>query len=212
MLYKIERSEVYFCNSFNLSQVDSWNDIKNHKTSYLLMKNPSIRLLRYPGFIFSSEQDSDFYYKDFYSKVEEVFTPPRGNLSKDSEYAFIGIKPGSYFAHLSQHENCWLLGPSSEMLNRLLVKNQIYPYWTNVYRSYKDEENKDVSLIIQEIETIRKIAPKITLVFMGSYNEYNQIIEKTGETNFIKIWHPSYLLRSYTEDKFEKWSQQLRRN
>src|SRR5574344_528400 len=208
---KIDKTykNIYLCNTFNLAKVDNWEKIRDNKTTFMKKDNPSVRLLRYPGFIFTNTRCACYYYNSFYKDVETVFTPPRGNLACTSKYAFIGIKPGSYYASLSQYEDCWLLGPSSEMLNRLLCECNIYPYFTNVYRSYKDESNKNIDLSIQEIKTIRAISPDITLVFMGSYEEYDMIIDKLNEKNFIKIWHPAYLLRSYSNQKFNSWKQQL---
>jgi glycosyltransferase involved in cell wall biosynthesis len=201
--------DTYLCNTFDLSKVDDWIKIKDNKTTFIKKDNAGIELLRYPGFIFTNTRAASYYYNNFYKLVENVFTPPRGNLTCSSKYALVGIKPGSYYASLSQYEDCWLLGPSSEMLNRLLCECNIYPYFTNVYRSYKDESNKNIDLIIQEIKTIRAISPDITLVFMGSYEEYDMIIDKLNEKNFIKIWHPAYLLRSYSNQKFNSWKQQL---
>jgi len=44
---------------------------------------------------------------------------------------------------------------------------------------------------------------------MGSYEEYNIIIEKMHLSKFFKIWHPSYLVRSFSQQKFLRWCYQL---
>jgi len=193
--------------TFNLAKVDNWNSIERDKINVLFNDE---KTNRFSGLSFSSKEDSDLYYDDFYKFVENTFTPPRGNVRRDSKYAFIGIKPGSYYAHLSKTESAWLLGPSSKILDKLLSDLNIYPYFTNVYRSHKDEEDKNIDLIVKEIEVLKKICSDMIFVFMGNYEEYDKIINYfLGDLNYKNIWHPSYILRGYSENKYKDWVKQL---
>ena len=179
MLFKVKRP--FLLSHFNMTELDNFNEIDFFKKSYILNNNQNIRLLRYPGFSFSSDEDADFYYNNFYKSIENVITPPRGNLSRNNKYAFIGIKPGSFLrVGLTKEEvsECaWFFGPSSEYLYKLLIREDIYPYFTNVYRTFESEINKDISVILREIEIIKKICRDIILVFMGDYFDFNRVIE-----------------------------------
>lgn len=50
------------------------------------------------------------------------------------------------------------------------------------------------------------------IVFLGSYSEYDELINNfkdRNNLNVIKIWHPAYLIRSYSENKYLKWIKNL---
>lgn len=204
-LKQIERP--WCCKELNLSQITEWDSINYYKQTYILDKNPSIKYLKFPGFIFSSTEDMTYYYDNFYKNIKNVFTPPRGNLSQSCKYAFIGIQPGKG-AQNSKGESCWLIGETStKMLYDLLYYINVYPYFTNVYLDYTSELHKDTSIIEQEIKIIKKIVPDIKLVFMGSYDEYDKIILNLNlnSNEYKRIWHPAFLLRSFTDEKFKQW-------
>lgn len=210
----IKADSTIHVNDFNLNKIQYYDLIEKHKKSYVITE-PQVNFNRYPGFVFSNDNHAQFYYENFYREIEDVFTPPRGNLTMESTHAFFGIKPGSYQLlqvqdKIDVHECCWLLGPSSEMLNKLLEKTQIYPYFSNVYKFHEDELNGNIDLTIKEIETIAAICPNIELVFLGKYEDYFRIIEKIGDIiKYRFIWHPAYLARSFSQEKFNRWQDQL---
>lgn len=192
---------------FSLSKIKNWNEIEIAKTQFVNDNN--IQLTRFPGFSFSSQEKVDFYFDNYYQRIKDVFTPPRGNLRDDSSYMMIGIKPGSYFAHLSLSETSWLLGPSSKMLWGLTEILKIYPYYTNVYKFHRDEETGDVSSICREIEIVKQISPNIIPVFLGNYPEYEKIIDVLKLNSYKKIWHPAYLTRNYSIEKMKEWKRRF---
>jgi hypothetical protein len=160
-----------------------------------------------------------------YLDIIRAFTTPRGNLSKENNIIFIGQRPGHYGAHLSKAESAWLLGPSSKMLIKLCKDANIYPYFTNFYHSHDTEINKDWFNIFAEILDLSIMYEKfyqieeLKIVFLGSYPEYDGLIEQIKNSypnsktkmkfKFIKIWHPAYLLRSYSEEKYYDWLNNL---
>jgi len=217
----IKINSPYYIKDFNLSKLtnEDWVNIDKYKSTYVTEGQDDIKNLIYPGYCFSDSLAAEFYQKyilDFIVKDLNSFTPPRGNLHKDNKFIFIGQRPGHFGAHLSKAETAWLLGPSSKMLMRFLREVNIYPYLTNFYHSYFVMENKDWSNIYKELVGIFRMykmfykKEKFHIVFMGKYEEYNIVIDKLMQfedvdLTFYKIWHPSYLLRSYSDRKFYDW-------
>lgn len=213
--------EPYYIKDFNLSKLnnDDWVNIGKYKNTYITEGQNDIKNLVYPGYCFSDPLAAEFYQRyilNFILNDLNSFTPPRGNLHKNNEFIFIGQRPGHFGAHLSKAESAWLLGPSSKMLMRFLREVNIYPYLTNFYHSHFVMENKDWSNIYKELVGIFRMyrmfynKEKFNIVFMGSYDEYNILSEKISDFDdvnirIIKIWHPSYLLRSYSDEKFNEW-------
>ena len=187
---------------FDMTKLDNFNEIDFFKKSYILDNTQNTRLLRFPGFTFSFKEDANYYYNNFYKKIENEITPPRGNLSRDNKYIFMGIKPGSFLrSGLSKDqvsESAWFFGPSSEYLYKLLIKKNIYPYFTNVYRTFESELNKDISTVLEEINIIKNICKDVTFVFMGEYKDFDRIIEELNlkKYQYKKIWHPSFIARN----------------
>ena len=212
MLNKCER--YYYSDIFNMPQFYEWEKIKKYRETFLIRNNEFKKeYLRYPGFLFSKKEDANKYSKEFYSLLQDCITPPRGNLADSSQYIFLGIQPGDYRRHNFQHqiyEVCWYFGPSSKVLYELLMKHKIYPYFTNVYKNVTDQRDKNFDLILKELEVIKNICKNIKIVCMGKYEEYNFLKTELKNTfEFISIWHPGYLCREYSDEKFNKWSKQL---
>jgi hypothetical protein len=213
MLKKVDRQ--YYSKIFSMPHFSDWERIKNSRETFLVRKNEFRETyLRYPGFLFSLQEDAEYYDNSFYSTLKNCITPPRGNLTKSSKYIFLGIQPGDYRRHNFQHqiyEVCWYFGPSSEILYKLLLKNKIYPYFTNVYKNVTDQRDQNFNMILKELEIIKNISNNIQIVCMGNYNEHIQLRNKLRkEFNFISIWHPGYLCRNKDNLKlFDKWSKQL---
>lgn len=220
MLHKTDK--IYNINNFNLAQLKQkdWDLINDAKLSYSLRE----KSILYPGFTFSSDEAAKFYDNivlDFLINDLKCFTTPRGNLSKDNNILFIGQRPGHFGAHLSVSESAWLLGPSSKMLARLCYELKIFPYFTNFYHSYYVNINKDYNNILKELIGIFKLYKQFyninefKLVLLGSYDEYNLILKELNKLNDIKIkpikiWHPAFLLRKYSEETFMEWVTKLR--
>lgn len=216
-----EVKEPYYITDFNLSKLNSkdWVNIDRYKNTYITYGESDIKNLIYPGYCFSNSDVAGFYHRyilDFIVNKLNSFTPPRGNLHKNNNFIFIGQRPGHFGAHLSKAESAWLLGPSSKMLMRFLKEVNIYPYLTNFYHSHFVMENKDWSNIYKELVGIFRMykifynKEDFNIVFMGSYEEYDVLAEKLFDfddvnINIIKMWHPSYLLRSYSDEKFNIW-------
>jgi len=225
---QINSGNVHFASSQNLSEIqdDEWKIIATQKYSYILSDNCNISFLRFPGFIFSNIEAQQSYtriYKDFINN--NIFTPSRGNLSKNNNFIFIGIRPGHVYAHLSKADTAWLFGPSSILLHKLLISSNIYPYFTNIYNEPNKPFNKDFSFIFKELIVICYIykiiyeISELNLVFMGNYEEYplfiryllnHPVFKKFNmKINYYNIWHPGYLARGYDDNKLENWKNQL---
>lgn len=218
-----KRSIVNLISSFELNKIstDEWKLIAENKFSYLIDNNPSIVHLLYPGFVFSSDAAAKFYDENvlfFIKNNLKAFTTPRGNLSKANNIIFIGQRPGSFTAHLSKAESAWLLGPSSKMLIRACKDLNIYPYFTNFYHSHYINTDKNYENILFELSKILELyeqiynITKLNIVFLGSYSEYDELINNLkykNDLNIIKIWHPAYLLRSYSDKQYLKWIKNL---
>ena len=217
MLKNIKK--IYTTNEFSMNKFRDYSKINEYKRSFLLYNDiralfkENLDILRYPGFLFSSYQDVYLYYNNFYKYVENVITPPRGNLTRNSKYAFIGIKPGFYSRTgltLNNINECaWFFGPSSRWLYRLLYDLKIYPYFSNVYKECTDEENHDITLFKKEMKVLLNINPNIIFVFMGNYYEFPQIIYEMNlrPKQYKRIWHPSYIARK--SSMFNFWKKQL---
>jgi len=197
-----EVNEPFLVKKFNLSEIDCWDEIDRYKKTYILNMNPERVWIRYPGFVFKNLEDKKTYEEFYVNNLSNVFTPPRGNLS--SNIVFMGIKPGSYQLKKLSNENIvsecsWLLGPSSQVLNRALYKCSIYPYFTNAYHFHEHELDCSVSLCIKELKVLFSIHKKLKIFFMGNYQEFVKIsqILRREEYDFdeYKIWRPSYILR-----------------
>jgi len=226
MKYLQRTFSPHLISTSNLSNIkdDEWEKINKDKQTYMCTDDPTIDDLLYPGFIFSSEDAAEYFDKymmSWYYEDLRAFTTPRGNLSKTNNIIFIGQRPGHYGAHLSKAESAWLLGPSSKMLIKLCKDANIYPYFTNFYHSHDTEINKDWFAIFTEIvglsllyETHYYKEFEFKIVFLGSYDEYDTLVKELNSINIkvpgvtfkiIKIWHPAYLLRSYSEEKYYQW-------
>lgn len=226
---QINISEAHITSTQNLTEIkdDEWNIINKQKCYFILSDSCDKSFIKFPGYVFSNMQAKNCYmriYNDFIS--QNIFTPSRGNLSKNNNYIFIGIRPGHAFAHLSKAEIAWLYGPSSSLLHELLDSLNIYPYFTNIYNEYTKPFNKDFKFIFKEMVVVLYIykyvynIDEVNIVFMGNYDEYplfktllnnNEIIKRFDiKLNFYKIWHPGYLARSYSVEKFEEWKKQLK--
>lgn len=225
---QINITQTHFASSQNLTEIsdDEWKIIESQKHSFILSDNCDSSYLRYPGFTFSNLQAQNAYlkiYNDFIS--ENIYAPSRGNLSKNNNYIFIGIRPGHVYAHLSKADTAWLFGPSSILLHEYLTSLNIYPYFTNIYNEPNKPFDRNFKFIFKELIIICYIYKMIyelndlKLVFMGKYDEYplfvnyiknNEVFKKLNmNLKVYSIWHPSFLARSYTETKFESWKYQL---
>jgi hypothetical protein len=156
--------------------------------------------LLFPGFCGTmTSPDLDRYDKF----LKNACTPPRGNY--DGLYAIIGIAPG--YSEYSFGEPTMLLGPSSETLHRLLVKFDIYPYFTNIFKkAFEDNQpiyevpDIDKEIIYAELDIL---FPR-EVIFLGSYRQYDfakEYLKKYG-MEYHTIFHPSYVHRF---DKFDEW-------
>lgn len=209
-------TEPFIVKKFNLNEIDCWEEIDKYKKTYIIKDNPDKIWIRYPGFVFRTEKDKDIYEKFYQENLSTVFTPPRGNIS--SNIVFIGIKPGSYqlkklddFVNVS--ECSWLLGPSSQVLNRALYKCSIYPYFTNIYHFHEHELDCSISLCLKELEVLFSIHKKLKLFFMGNYLEFSKVSQalRRNEYDFeeYRIWHPAYILRKGCTN-FETWTNKIK--
>lgn len=210
--------EYLFVPQFTISEgIKNWDGIKMACDSVFVNDDPCIDHLRFPGLVVSSINNYHYYVQEFLSSILSApnIIQPRGNLTKKSKYAFIGIRPGPGSPKY-EAGTAWLFGPSSRMLHKLLTGLGIYPYFTNVYKAHTShvspevEREYSINLFIREILTIDEMCDNISLIFMGNYDEYDEIISKLdGKFDCSKIWHPSYLIRAFTEEKFNKWRNQL---
>lgn len=219
MKHEVISSDAAFIPSgYYLNEIQDfeWPLIEKSKSQVVITHKPAFDLLRFPGLVFSNNDFATEYFK-LYSDLNypEVFTPPRGNLAESNSYMFIGIKPGHYYAHQSKSEASWLFGPSVIMLFGLLTRVDIYPYFTNVYKSHYEVDDGDTTRIEAELIGIANLFEKyyskkiLNLVFMGNYAEYDKIYTALSKTrikfNAIRIWHPAYLARNSSRERFEYW-------
>lgn len=217
---KIDITEAHIISSPNQTTLTDkeWDIIKDQKPSYIISDNCDIKYMLYPGLIFSNEDARKLYEPIFKSFVESgANTPARGNLSKNNNFIFIGIRPGHTYAHLCKTETAWIFGPSSKLLQKLCSSLNIFPYFTNVYNDYRKSFNKDLNFIVRELTTISNIYKNVyginelNFVYMGSYAEYESLkrYDFGIKVNNHSIWHPAYLARAYTEEKFNSWKNMI---
>ena len=205
---QLTKDEIILVNTFNFNDVEDWNRIRiNTKNYVILKKEPSLSWLRFPGLVFDSKT-KDFinkYYEVFIeNEYHEVFTPPRGNLTSTLKYVFCGIKPGSYRIENSKAESAWLFGPSSRYLMDFCIQLKVFPYFTNVYKNFYDEENKDLTKIRKELKILQERFDPV-FVFLGNYKEYDELMKEFRKS--FRIWHPSFIARN--PDKFYRWIEQF---
>lgn len=227
---EIKETESYLLSTLNIFKIkdDEWNILREQKDSFFYSNNPKVDYLRWPGFIFSSEEAKDFYLK-IYNKFKnnKIYTPSRGNLSESNRHILLGIRPSHAMPNQMDLSGfpAWLLGDSSAILQKLLTECNVFPYLGNVYNQPSQPFNKDFSWILAELLTIFYIyktlynVNNINVVFMGNYDEYpllvstlknNKIFKSIGiDINTYSIWHPSYLLRSWSTEKFNHWKKQF---
>lgn len=225
---QIEKTKAHLISSQNLKEIpdEEWKIIAEQKHTYIISDDCDTSFLRWPGFVFSNDQAQNAYmriYKDFIDN--NIYTPSRGNLSKNNNNIFIGIRPGHVYAHLSKADTAWLFGPSSTVLHKLLISTGIFPYFTNIYNEPNKPFDKDFRFIFKELIVICYIykviyeISELNLIFMGNYEEY-PLFQKyllrhptfknfNMRANFYSMWHPGFLARSYTEEKFESWKGQI---
>lgn len=209
MLKKIDKSECFFLDTYKQSEIndDVWSKIEYYKKTYIIQDSCEFKFNRYPGFMFSNDEAAELYYNNFYNNIENINTQPRGNLSLSSKYIFVGIRPGSNDIH-SKSESCFLIGEkTAAVLNCLFRDLNIYGYYTNVYMS---STSVDINLtkILSELSILKLINNNLLIIFLGQYDEYDKIIDilkLENKKDYLKIWHPSYIMRSYTTQKYNTW-------
>ncbi|MFW6281323.1 MAG: uracil-DNA glycosylase family protein [bacterium] len=226
---KLDKEKIHLISDFNLKKLqdEELNILENQKQSYIIDNKGHPKLFRWPGFTFTSEKAMKSYKKIHDRFIQEnIYVPPRGNLSIKSNYIFIGIKPGMSHPDITKG-NMAFLGPSGRILYKLLTKENIYPYITNVFKSPYSDGERNFEFIIKELLVIFYIFEKIykknnlNLVFLGSYEDYSTLVGKLAESksfneNFniqlkcFSIWHPAYLVRNFNEYKFQEWKTQLK--
>lgn len=198
--------------SFKPGAIKNWDRIDKFKNSYVVDNCPGIEYLKFPGFVTNYDTIAQ-KYDIIYKKFENSKTPPRGNISTECKVMIIGFKPGTFFAHMCSAESAWLIGPSSFMLNKLLYHTNIYPYYTNAFHDRLFDENEEnLTHVISEIKFMHAINENISIVFLGSYEIYDKLIFGICaklNINCGRIWHPAYLCRAFTEEKFSVWCEKI---
>lgn len=218
MFYKSNIDKILLLdNVFYQDNIVEKEKLKNDIDSYVYLNNNDLRLLRFGGYAFSDDLFAQKYYEDvlmYYKNANKYIPLPRGNLSKFNNYIFVGIKPGSYNLNMDFCGTAWLFGPSSKILNKFLIQLNIYPYFTNIFKSYFDNENEIIGTksIINEIRIITDLYEKynkieVKIVLMGNYTDYDIIRNEFKDLKFKNIWHPSYIIRN-NETNFSKWIEQ----
>jgi len=230
-MLQINEKDAHIIPSQKLNDLseENWNFIKQQRNSFIISDNCGPNFLRWPGYVFSSLDAQSAYmriYEDFIN--QKIYTPSRGNLSKNNNHIFIGIRP----SHAMLKENAdlrgnpaWFLGESSVMLCRLLSELNLYPYVGNIYNQPTQPFNKDFKFIFKELVVIMYIykviygMSELNLMLMGNYEEFpifadqlkfHPIYERFKiKVNTYSMWHPSYLVRSYSDDKFDEWKKQV---
>jgi hypothetical protein len=208
---EIKNEQIYYQKEYNLGKIkeEEWHGIARCKNTFVVSETTNEKYIQYPGFTTDEREIVKEYNRYVYSKLNyyNEFTPPRGNLFSDLSHIVCGFKPGHFYQHLSKYETSWLIGPSSKLLHKLLFDIKIYPYFTNVYKNH-DMKFGD---IITELEFFIDIFPNVKIIFLGSYNEYSRIVyyfsSREKNIKYRNIWHPAYLLRAYSDLKYNKWKQ-----
>ena len=89
----------------------------------------------------------------------------------------------------------------------------IYPHFTNVFHdSSGDEHSGDISQVVKEIKFVNDISGNVKVIFLGKYQIYDSVANNIlGNYGILstKIWHPSYLARSYSNTKLSMWLKNL---
>lgn len=205
-------SSICIVNSFIQTDVtdEEWKLIQRAKTQVVIDKNPSIKYLRFPGLVSDSKENAVTYFNDAYSKITKVDFPPRGNISSKCNVAIFGIKPGMFLSKYNNHESAWIFGPSSKMLNMLMEAINEYPYFSNVFH-YRDTDENDLSSLDQvrrEMSYLKSVNKDVNILFLGKYPIFDVVKQEICDKLNIKsakIWHPAYLCRSFTKEKFASW-------
>lgn len=230
MMLQINENDAHIISSQNLNDLndEDWKLIKQQKGSFIIGDNCGSRFLKWPGYVFSSPEAQASYmriYKDFID--QKIYTPSRGNLSKNNNYIFIGIRPSHAMPNqrdLSGYP-AWFLGESSAMLCRLLAELNLYPYVGNIYNQPTQPFNKDFKFMFKELVVIMYIykviygMSELNLMLMGNYEEFHIFVDQLKfhplytrfkiKVNAYSMWHPSYLVRSYSDGKFNEWKKQV---
>lgn len=206
---ELKLDEVYILNTFDQKLVKDWDLIKRNVGHYIIHNDPPHRLRRFPGLVFDSRKKAAVYYKYIFNKYINDETPPRGNLTSKIEYIFVGYKPGTKNCELSVCESAWLFGPTAAILNGLLLKFDIYPYFTNLAHD-RYAKKFDLNNVINEIEFVKYVINKnFRCVFLGKFKEYDEVIdyiENKLDIECIRIWHPSYIMRNGNSPLlYKKW-------
>ena len=210
---EISNDRIHYQKEYNLSRIkeEDWIGINGCKHTFVIDVGEQQKYIQYPGFATDEKEIIREYNTRVYSKLNYIneFTPPRGNLFSGLSHIVCGYKPGHFYQHLSRYETSWLIGPSSKMLHRLLFDVGVYPYFTNVYKNH-DLKFGD---ILTELEFFIDVFPEAEIVFLGSYEEYSRIVyhfsSKDKKIKYKQVWHPAYLLRVFTNEKYERWRNNL---
>lgn len=206
---EILNDKIYFQREYRLGKIkkEDWDRIAGCKHTFVINASEQQKYIQYPGFATDKKEIIKEYDKKIYFKFNfrsDLIIPPRGNLNSALSHVVCGIRPSNFLHHLSKISISWLIGPSSKMLYNLLSDVNVYPYFTNVYKN--DTSNYGT---IQELEFLINTFPNIQIIFLGSYKEYDDIIyyfsSKNKQIKYKKIWHPAYLVRAYSKDRYKKW-------
>lgn len=216
--------------TFYAENPDERAKILKQKSEYREIQKDEVilNLLQYPGLGYQHCRIDEFeqFYNGF---LKDLYCPPRGNITPFN-YMVIGLAPGKH--KLSFGESMWLLGPSSEILHCVLEDNNVYPYFTDMFKTpFKDENGQDtnkpcgkkgnpyyteseLSNAVRLIETEIKILKPSKIIFLGSYKEF-KYIKIPDICSTITIWHPAYVRRQgYYENprdfpRYSEWSKKL---
>lgn len=159
----IEDNQIYLTKNFNMYKLspDEWNKLSEQTFTYSILDNPLKKYIKYPGLIFSNNEVKNYYNNNYYkhhidSKKEAGY--PRGNLTDKNSTIIIGQRPGHTGEknHLTDTSN-WICGILTvELLMLLCYETNIYPYFTNYYKMFNDEQSKIENhyLIKKELNTL----------------------------------------------------------
>lgn len=180
--------------SYVLNHIGSVLDVRGYSNN---IKNILTNV--YPGFTSEDFQRVDEYFNNVYDSQfngRDKVISPRGYIGNDS-IIIVGIAPG--VSDLSYGESNLLHGPSSKLLHSMLTYDYRW-YFTNVYKrpfpgNRYDEQTvfKDMFEFISELDFFGDSAK---YVFLGNYSIFDGIIEEYRLKNYIRVFHPSYLLRT----------------
>lgn len=212
--YSDTLDDIYYLNTFsqrNIADIDKYTE--SLKTAVVTKNTDLLRCLRFPGIISDNTDIVNRYISEIYNDIAGCRTPPRGNLTSHSNIIICGIKPGVINSNMNIPETSWLFGPSAKLLTILMWNAGIYPYFTNVFHdSGADEHNGDISQVVKEIKFVNDMSGSVKVVFLGKYQIYDNVANNIlGNYGILstKIWHPSYLARSYSNTKLSMWLKNL---